>query len=226
MSSRCKYYEHSTLHNKRSFFLPIMLCSRPSIKDVRHSHRRSASLTDDPASPRVGCAGQVTRTNKVLCFPAAATTTQKFNLAGATPSRKSEGGGGDSVKYQKLKRFFSGKSLTVTDRATTIITAATTKSDREDRSGECRGGRGVVLEEGSNRKENRRDLDLIFNVADLDPPLPVIKKDRQSRDCGGICGERGSLWKRRSGGVVLQSLQVKSIQCPFLHANTVELQQL
>ena len=53
----------------------------------------------------------------------------------------------------------------------------------------------------------------VINVVDLDPPLPVIKRVQQSGDGGGG-GDSGSLWKRRSGGVALKTLQLQPLHLP------------
>ena len=50
----------------------------------------------------------------------------------------------------------------------------------------------------------------VINVVDLDPPLPVIKRVQQSGDGG----DSGSLWKRRSGGVALKTLQLQPLHLP------------
>ncbi|GMJ15165.1 hypothetical protein like AT1G36940 [Hibiscus trionum] len=84
--------------NHKGTFLPL-LCSNPSIKDVVlprwqqvHSHR-SASLSEDPLSPKISCMGQVKRNNKIVGFP----VSNSCN---------------NSVKYFRLKKLFSGKNLT------------------------------------------------------------------------------------------------------------------
>lgn len=92
--------------------------------------------------------------------------------------------------YFKLKRLFSGKNLTFSAPTTTTI-----KSIR---------GR-IKKEEFDNKKTN------VIDVADMDPPLPVIKLDN---DGGGGAGHKAAenLWKRRSGGgnCQLRNLQIQS----------------
>ncbi|GAB4861394.1 hypothetical protein Ancab_036577 [Ancistrocladus abbreviatus] len=214
MSSRNKNNNQCS-PNQRSMFLPMMLCSRSSIQDVKLSHQRSASLSDDPLSPRVGCAGQIVkRNNKVIGFP----TPHKLNFSAS--SRNVDNNNSDkniSLKYYKLKRFFSSKSL-INSQTTATISAysASTKTSKAaaDPYRNCCRARRIVLEDAV---EIRSKFDCgdscgsnLINVADLDPPLPVIRKvGRQENDAGG---EKDSLWTRRSGGVALQNLQVKSIK--------------
>ncbi|XP_060192376.1 uncharacterized protein LOC132621913 isoform X2 [Lycium barbarum] len=43
-----------------------------------------------------------------------------------------------------------------------------------------------------------------INISELDPPLPVVKKVKTVNEDGG-------LWKRRSGGATLKSLQIQQV---------------
>ncbi|XP_055834632.1 uncharacterized protein LOC129903155 [Solanum dulcamara] len=47
------------------------------------------------------------------------------------------------------------------------------------------------------------------NVSELDPPLPVVKKVNPAQAADG------GLWKRRSGGTALKSLQIQQIHLPI-----------
>ncbi|GAB4844851.1 hypothetical protein Ancab_038242 [Ancistrocladus abbreviatus] len=213
MSGKYKYSNHCSL-NQRGMFLPIMLCARSSIKDVKLSHQRSPSLSNDPISPRVSCAGQITkRNNKVIGSP----TPHKLNF---TPSAINNAVAGNTnssniniLKYHKLKKFFSGKSVTNSPTTTISAGAYTSRATTDRHINSCRGRRTVLEGAIANRSEfdcgNSCGSNLI-NLEDLDPPLPVIRKVRLPGNDAG--GEKDSLWKRRSGGVALQSLQVKSIQ--------------
>ncbi|KAK9271390.1 hypothetical protein L1049_026980 [Liquidambar formosana] len=177
-----RQFRHQKLH-ERSSFLP-MLCSKPSIKDVSLPQwkDRSASFSDDPLSPRVGCMGQVKRNNRVVGYPST-TTLHRFPT---TPTKSQD----RSIKYFKLKKLFSGKNL-----LTPPSTAATNSS--------C-----------SSRGRQKSDYDssensVSISVVDLDPPLPVPKRPVQQRNDGDSDGI--NLWKRRSGGLALKSLQVQQI---------------
>ncbi|KAF1002623.1 hypothetical protein AG4045_001727 [Apium graveolens] len=52
----------------------------------------------------------------------------------------------------------------------------------------------------------------VLNMAELDPPLPVMKRLPQS--CGGD-SEPVSLWKRRSRGGGLANIQIPTFQCTY-----------
>lgn len=92
-------------------------------------------------------------------------------------------------RYFKLKRLFSGKNLTFS-----APTSTTTKSIR-----------GRTKEEFYNKKIN------VIDVADMDPPLPVMKKDNDGEGGAGYKSAE-NLWKRRSGGggCQLPTLQIQS----------------
>ncbi|XP_044474985.1 uncharacterized protein At1g76070-like [Mangifera indica] len=110
------HFHHQNLHIHHRTILP-MLCSTPSIKDVAVPIRksRSTAVSNDPLSPRIGCMGQVKRTNKIVGFP----SSQKLKLSAKTNN--------NNVKYFKLKKLFSGKNLTANTNITT-----TTKTKIED----------------------------------------------------------------------------------------------
>ncbi|KAF7816912.1 uncharacterized protein G2W53_030881 [Senna tora] len=82
------------------------------------------------------------------------------------------------VKYSKLRKIFSAKNLTPPPHAVS----------------------------GDNRNRKRNEIKRFGRVSidEMDPPLPVIKREQQER-------EAESLWKRRSGGVALKSLQLQQI---------------
>ncbi|ESQ33296.1 hypothetical protein EUTSA_v10004990mg [Eutrema salsugineum] len=92
-------------------------------------------------------------------------------------------------RYFKLKRLFSGKNLTFA-----APTTSTTKSSRER----------IKNEEFDN------EIIALIDVAELDPPLPVVKKKNHGGDGGDKAAE--NLWKRRSGGggYQLRSLQIQT----------------
>lgn len=170
------HHHHQNLH-RRSTYLP-MLCAPPSIKDVSLSNwrNRSADLSTDPISPRVGCTGQVKRNNRVSGFPTTAAAT-------ATAAGKSKS---DNIKFVKLKKFLSSKNLL----------SSTTPASRSGRR----------LRKIEDRSSDNYEA---INLAELDPPLPVMKRPVQQPG-GGM-----NLWKRRSDGNGLKTLQ--RIQIPKHH---------
>ncbi|KAK7837465.1 hypothetical protein CFP56_021207 [Quercus suber] len=97
----------------------------------------------------------------------------------------------NSVKYSKLKKMFSSKNLPTTMSTTTTASC---------------GSRRQVSTNGSN--ENRTCI----SIVDMDPPLPVIKKEQKPQG-----EEAESLWKRRSGGVALKTLQLQQVHHPRHH---------
>ncbi|KAJ0246329.1 hypothetical protein HA466_0168880 [Hirschfeldia incana] len=104
-------------------------------------------------------------------------------------------------RYFKLKRLFSGKNLTFA-----APTSTTTKSIRER----------IKKEEFDSKKIN------VIDVADMDPPLPVVKKDIDGGGGAG-CKTAENLWKRRSGGgdCQLRTLQIQSNCTHLLKVTTV-----
>lgn len=201
-----KSYNHHHLHHHKNassspptpptstIFLPL-LC-RVSIKDTVLNLPKCPKK-DDPSSPKVSCMGQVKRrhNNKLLLpFPTPPTAT--------TATAK--------VKYTKLKKIFSGKSVFLTTTTTSSVSCRGTSKDqmidrRRTRS-KCKSGDHGHHENGA--------VVVPLNLAELDPPLPVVKKVQQP-PCGGVGGEEGvSLWKRRSGGEGLKGLQIQQFQLP------------
>ncbi|RVX22407.1 hypothetical protein CK203_012622 [Vitis vinifera] len=167
---------------------PLSMRTWPCIKDVAIPN--SASSSNDPLSPRVGCMGQVKRNNRVMGFPA----SHRFTAtATATAAAKNA----NSVKYSKLKKFFSSKNLVATPGG------SISGSRRELIVGGRRGSSKIDCHEDENYAT-------VINVVDLDPPLPVIKRVQQRGDGG----DSESLWKRRSGGVALKTLQLQPLHLP------------
>ncbi|XP_028757456.1 uncharacterized protein LOC114716594 [Neltuma alba] len=181
-------FQHQRLHvQERTTFLP-MLCSRPSIKDVSLPRWKDppASVSDDPLSPRIGCMGQVKRNNKIVGFP----TSHRLTTSISPPA---------FGKYSKLKRLFSGKSLSA--NPATVATVSTT----------C--GRRVRMS-NTDGFRNDNEASVALSIENMDPPLPVIKRvQRKSEEES----QADSLWKRRSGGVALKSLQLQQIHHPRHH---------
>lgn len=102
-------------------------------------------------------------------------------------------------RYFKLKRLFSGKNLTFSAPTTTTI----------------RTSRGRIRKDEIDNKKI-----VVIDVAELDPPLPVVKK---KHDGGAGDKTAESLWKRRSGGggCQLQSLQIQHNGAYQLKVTTV-----
>lgn len=174
---------HQNLHfHHKTTFLPL-LCSRPSIKDV------TIPKLEDPLSPKISCMGQVKRNNKIAGLIPAATTYNKLTTTAT------------AVKSSKLKRFFSGKNLAT---ATLTAPATTTACIRRRELG----SKNVIVNgETGSKKANNDNCVPVVNIVDLDPPLPVIKRDSVSNN-----GHGETLWKRRSGGAALTSLHLQRIQ--------------
>ncbi|KAF9682573.1 hypothetical protein SADUNF_Sadunf05G0123100 [Salix dunnii] len=179
------HFRNQNLHlQHKSTFLP-MLCSRAAIKDMtlpKWEGRPMSIFNADPLSPKIGCMGQVKRTNKIVGFPAsnklAITTTNNNN-----------------VKYSKLKRIFSGKNL----NGTTTSIARSTGLRRSE----------AMMNGASDPKiDDSKQNSVSVSIENMDPPLPVIKKFQQPADGG----EANNLWKRRSGGLALKNLQLRKIQ--------------
>ncbi|XP_054788920.1 uncharacterized protein LOC129294518 [Prosopis cineraria] len=181
-------------HHHRSTFLP-MLCSGPSmIKDVSVPRwgNRTASFSDDPSSPRIGCTGQVKRNNKVAGLP---TTSQSRGFTSLTnKSNASTPPFSALIKYSKLRKIFYAKSLTTN----TPDTAHTVTS--------CGSRRRYAVRNNKNRDETC----VAVSIDEMDPPLPVVKRAQKSEEER----EAESLWKRRSGGVALKTLQLQHIHHP------------
>ncbi|KAL0323370.1 UNVERIFIED_CONTAM: hypothetical protein Sangu_1956300 [Sesamum angustifolium] len=76
----------------------------------------------------------------------------------------------------------------------------------------CTSSREVTLSQKNSRRlklKNDGDQDCVklVNVRELDPPLPVVKRAAAS----GVDRDEMNLWKRRSNGAALKSLQIEQI---------------
>ncbi|MCD7472677.1 hypothetical protein HAX54_013978 [Datura stramonium] len=184
---------HHIRNGSSSFFLP-MLC-RLSIKDVKLQSCKDPSSSstisgdkynqNEPSSPKVSCMGQVKRNNRVIGFPTPYRPTSSTAITGPVNPK---------LRYTKLKKLFSGKNFTprntgdrqVLKRSVTVVGSL----------------KSTKLNDRDGSKINRE-----VNVSELDPPLPVVKKVKTPPADGG-------LWKRRSGGAALKSLQIQQIHLP------------
>ncbi|KAH1213928.1 hypothetical protein GmHk_14G041778 [Glycine max] len=167
-----------------------MLCSRPSIKDVSLPQWREqlGSFSNDPLSPRIGCMGQVKRHNKIVGLLTTKSNTTSISIS-------------PSVKYSKLKKLFSGKNL-----GTSIINAtAPTATSCGSRP---RGTVNSVNVPRNHRHRSSKNENVVpISVENMDPPLPVIKRVQKPEEDRQL----DNLWKRRSGGAALKSLQLQQI---------------
>ncbi|XP_022955692.1 uncharacterized protein LOC111457614 [Cucurbita moschata] len=208
MGDRYNRFNPSNIRQK-NMFLP-MLCSKPATKDCRPprcDRDRSESFSGDPLSPRIGCMGQVKRNNRVAGLPIS------HRILITTKNENSPTAG-----YFKLKKFFSSKNLlaspspsgTGTTRSTAVAAAAASVSTAGVNG--CRSRRRPTPAFGNKKKgvcENGNCESL--SVVDLDPPLPVVRRVQKG---GEERGEMENLWKRRSGGIVLQGLQIQQTHVP------------
>ncbi|KAG5544582.1 hypothetical protein RHGRI_017120 [Rhododendron griersonianum] len=155
-----------------------MLCSRTSIKDV-HRRRPPNPSSSSSSHPSSPKVTCMGQVNRSNRVTGYPTTA---TAAAATP-----------IKYHKLIRLFSGKTPT-----------ATTTTGRSAE-------KMVVGRSLSERQMGYIDVSESYaavNVAELDPPLPVVKRRQQP------AAADGNLWKRRSGGCELEGLQLQHIQLP------------
>lgn len=191
-----------------------MLCSRISIKDVAlpRLEDRSASLSkEDPLSPKIGCMGQVKRNNKITGFPTATTSHNSNNnkQLALTTKTSSNNFNVSDVKYFKLKRFFSVRNI-VTYSNNNNNTSCTVSSCRRRETN----AHGVRPKAAAGGNENKEREVCIINIAQMDPPLPVVKRvPKPAADQAGD-ENNNSLWKRRSNGGALKNLDLQHIQIP------------
>ncbi|XP_047306513.1 uncharacterized protein LOC124909929 [Impatiens glandulifera] len=179
--------------------MPI-LCSGSSVKNVHIPHSKwqhQRQSTVDPSSPatKFGCMSQLNRTlNKIYAFP----TPHRRLISSATAATVAATSNvATNIKYHKLKRIFTGHKQSSTNVETNGERVV--QSCREVRSNCRRGNR-------NKNKNSCRPPPAPVNVAQMDPPLPVVvKKVRTTREDGR---EEVNLWKRRSNGLELKSLEI------------------
>lgn len=194
-----------------------MLCSRTSIKDVAlpRLEDRSASFSkEDPLSPKIGCMGQVKRNNKIIGFPTAATShnnnNNKQQLA-LTTKTSSKNFNVSDVKYIKLKRFFSVRNIATNSNNNKSTSCTVSSCRRRETNTHGVSMRPKAAAAGNENKEREA---CIINIAQMDPPLPVVK--RVPKPAADHAGDEinNSLWKRRSSGGALRRLDLQHIQIP------------
>ncbi|XP_057532403.1 uncharacterized protein LOC130810383 [Amaranthus tricolor] len=199
----------------------------------------SSTVSDEPLSPRVGCMGQVKRNNKVNGFPSKTLITYNNTIPNTNPIINDQIISSNSiVKYHKLKKFFSSKTLigsptivtakmrtgSGTHKGKSIL--CTNQNQYSINQGIRNGFRKInddnnsmkvsrcknKIDEnllGSNGNGNGNEKGCLVNLVELDPPLPVMKQIQGINNSINNGAESMSLWKRRSGGTPLKSLQVQ-----------------
>lgn len=209
-------YQRNLNNIQKSTFLP-MLCSRTSIKDVAlpRLEDRSASFSkEDPLSPKIGCMGQVKRNNKIIGFPTTATSHNNSNNNNKQLALINKTGSNNfnvsDVKYFKLKRFFSAKNI-ATNSCNNNNTSCKASACRRRETNTLGVSIGPKAAAGNENKE--REV-CIINIAQMDPPLPVIKRVPKPAAEQEGDENNNSLWKRRSNGGALKSLDLQRIQIP------------
>ncbi len=182
MGNEYNRFQHQKLHlYPRNTFLP-MLCSKPSIKDVAFPKCVDRSVSFSN-DPLSPKISCMGQVKRNNKVVGFPTSTHKLTQ---TTRHSTNNNTNNSVKYSKLKKMFSSKNLATTMATNTATTTCSCGSKR------------VTM----NGNENRACI----NIVDMDPPLPVIKKVKKPE------GEEGdSLWKRRSGGVALKTLQLQQL---------------
>lgn len=164
-------------------FLPI-LC-RVSVKDTIAHHPRTniCPKKDDPSSPRVSCMGQVKHHH------------HNHHHRHLTPSSATS-----TIKHHH--RIVSEKPRKSTNCNQAILI------DQRRRRQLCT--KFATHNNNVHDKNSCGAVVPVLNMAELDPPLPVIKRLPQS--CPGD-SEPVSLWKRRSRGDGLANIQIPTFQC-------------
>ncbi|KAI4320504.1 hypothetical protein MLD38_033979 [Melastoma candidum] len=186
MANAHKTNLHHQPNMQPSVFLPL-LCSRSSFKDVKWIDEAGSNPSrdnDEPLSPKVGCMGQVKRNNRVIGFP--------------TPNgRIPVGARAEERKCSKLKRMFSVSA--VAKPATPVIYT-------------CRAAGRSTSARTSGKIDREKEKGVIVSVVNIDPPRPVTRKGKKDGDAARDGEEdRGSLWKRRSGGRIdLKKLELQN----------------
>lgn len=157
-----------------------ILC-RVSVKDtIAHHPRTICPKQDDPSSPRVSCMGQVKHHHHNHHLTPSSTTST------AKPHHK--------IVPGKTRNNTTKCNQAMVDqrrRRRQVCTRFSTSNNVHDKNS-C----GAVVP--------------VLNLAELDPPLPVIR-----RPCHGD-NKPVSLWRRRSrGDDGLANIQIPTFQCIF-----------
>ncbi|KAM3360877.1 hypothetical protein P3S68_015731 [Capsicum galapagoense] len=123
---------------------------------------------------------------------------KRNNRVNGFPTTAITGPVNPKVKYTKLKKLFSAKNFT----------------PRNSNDGQVLKRSVTVVDSRKSTKLNDKLVHVEVNISELDPPLPVVKKVNLAPVDGG-------LWKRRSAGAALKSLQIQQIHLPD-HNNLVQ----
>ncbi|KAK1361636.1 hypothetical protein POM88_046110 [Heracleum sosnowskyi] len=187
-------HHHKNLYNQRNgnpaasssstnkTFLPI-LC-RISVKDTIAQHPRTiCPKKDDPSSPRVSCMGQVKHHHHHHHLTPLSSTTSTIKHHHRIVSEKPR------------KSTKCNQPILIDQRRRQLCTKFVTHNKNNVHDNNSSGAVVPVL-----------------NMAELDPPLPVIK--RLPQPCHGD-SEPVSLWKRRSRGDGLANIQIPTFQCTY-----------
>lgn len=167
-----------------------ILC-RVSVKDtIAHHPRTICPRKDDPSSPRVSCIGQVKHHHHHNHLTPSSTTSTIKHHHKIVSEKPRK-----STKYNQA-------ILIDRRRRRQLCTKFATNNYNVHDKNSC----GAVVP--------------VLNMAELDPPLPVIKRLPQS--CHGD-SEPVSLWKRRSRGDGLENIQIPPFQCTCSIRTSVQL---
>lgn len=178
------HHHHQKLHINEKSTFLPMLCSRPSIKDVSVPRWR-----DPPES-----LSDDPLSPRIGCMGQVKRNNKIIGFPSTTKSTTSSIISPAFVKYSKLKKLFSGKNLTAA-----AVSGSTTTCGRR------------VQVSNTRKCRNENGASVTVSIENMDPPLPVIKKVPKKIEEET---EIDSLWKRRSGGVALKSLQLQQIHQP------------
>lgn len=198
-----KDFHHRLGNPHTSMFLP-MLCSRPSLKSVVIPRSGYSPDEADPLSPKIGCMGQVKKRNcRVFGLP----TPYKLagnSRVGAIKTNNMAIISCSQAKYSKLRKLFSSKSLLAGTAAGSSPSSAVTTSMTS-----AAAARRRSVSKSCSFGSERGSIREAVNMAEMDPPLPVVKRVRKPAEEEEE--EGGSLWQRRFGGVAphLRSLEIQ-----------------
>ncbi|BAT82088.1 hypothetical protein LR48_Vigan462s003100 [Vigna angularis] len=177
------YFYHQNLQiHRRTTFLP-MLCARPSsMKDVSLPQWRDQAGSFSN-DPLSPRIGCMgqVKRHNKILGLLTTKTTTTTNINIISPS----------VNYAKLKKLFSAKNLATT---TTTRPRGTENSGNVPRS--------------HNKHMCKRNENVVpIRIENMDLPLPVIKRVQKPEEERQV----DTLWKRRSGGAALKTLQLQQI---------------
>ncbi|CAN4119515.1 unnamed protein product [Withania somnifera] len=193
MGNGYNHHHHQQLYQhirngSTSFFLP-MLC-KLSIKDVKCKNPSSTSTNPSGDNNQ-----KEPSSPKVSCMGQVKRNNRVIGFPTPykpTSSTAITGPLNSKLKYAKLKKLFSAKNFTPHNNlhSQSVTFFVSRKSTKQ-----------------LNHRDHNGSKIVEVNVSELDPPLPVVRKVKPPPVDGG-------LWKRRSGGPALKSLQIQHIHLP------------